>query len=110
MVNYFLSFNKVSFIQTYTFRYKLNITDIKYRFKTDGFKRIMEFLMEMGQLENDPEIIQIHIDTPIPAPTNCNEIVLNYKEFLRVRLTELQASSPVTENLSMSLDEELKIN
>lgn len=96
---------------TYREWYKLNIVDIKYRYKTEGFTKVMGWLNEMGQLENDPEIIQIHIDTPIPAPPNCNEMVLDYKEFLRVRLSELQGTSTVTnENLSMSFDEELKIN
>lgn len=70
----------------------------------------MEHLNAVGQLENDTEIIQIHIDTAIPAPVNCNELVLNYKQFLRQRLTELENPSSLSENLSMCFDEEMQIN
>lgn len=67
-------------------RYKATIGEMKYTLKADKFNLTMQTLINMLEYESDPEILKVHINTSIPAPPYCNEIVLNYKQMCRSRL------------------------
>lgn len=66
--------------------YKATIGEMKYYLKNDEFIFTMEILIELVDMESDEEILEIHINTYIPAPAHCNEIVLNYKQLCRSKL------------------------
>lgn len=89
-------------------RYRRTFSEIRDLLKTDDFKTMIDFLKGMVQLDRDTEIIQIHVNIAIPAPIHCNELVLNYKQILRVRLSELNDQSITSElDQSMSFDDDM---
>lgn len=70
----------------YAVWYKNTIGEMKYLIKNDEFKFTMETLINMIELENDPDILATHINTYIPAPPLLNENVLNYVQMCKSRL------------------------
>lgn len=76
---------------SYTAWYKATIGEMKYTLKTDEFNAVMRTLTNMLGFENDPDILNVHINTAVPAPTFCNDIVLNYKQLCRGKLFECTA-------------------
>lgn len=66
--------------------YKATIGEMKYTLKPDEFNKAMAILINMLELENDTDILNIHINTSVPAPPFCNDIVLNYKQMCRSRV------------------------
>lgn len=73
-------------IGTYAMWYKSTIGEMKYLMKNDEFKFTMETLIDMVEMENDSNTLKTHINTYIPAPPLCNEIVLNYVQMCKSRL------------------------
>lgn len=71
---------------SYAAWYKTTIGEMKYTLKTEEFNATMRTLTNMIDCENDPDILNIHINTAVPAPAFCNGIVLNYKQMCRSRL------------------------
>lgn len=85
---------------------------MKYFLKIDEFRRKMEFLTKLADYESDENILnvrlvvfhdlgwisflkyysnfQIQVNTYMPAPLHCNELVLNYKQLCRSRLLRLK--------------------
>lgn len=74
-------------IGTYAIWYKNTIGEMKYLIKGDEFKFVMETLIDMVEMENDPNILTTHINTYIPAPPLRNESVLNYVLMCKSRLS-----------------------
>ncbi|XP_031631748.1 uncharacterized protein LOC116346008 [Contarinia nasturtii] len=91
--------------------FKDTIGEMKYKLKTNQFTLAMQFLAGMVQMENDTDILDVHINTYIPAAPRCNELVLNYKELCRSRQMHLKnpnadKTAVIDEDVDFFLDDD----
>ncbi|XP_055322193.1 uncharacterized protein LOC129578102 isoform X2 [Sitodiplosis mosellana] len=86
----------VSVFGDYATWFKITIGEMSYKLKSKEFTLVMQLLAGMVQLESDPDILDVHINTSIQAAPRCGQLVMNYKQLCQSRQLHLQ--SPTVEN------------
>lgn len=92
----FSFFNVSSFLRFISLlidRFKNTIGEMKYVLKNAEFNTALTMLAGMVHLETNVDYLDVHINTYIPAPPRCNQLVLNYKELCKSRQAHLQCPS-----------------
>ncbi|XP_059612726.1 uncharacterized protein LOC132259191 [Phlebotomus argentipes] len=74
---------------TYLAWYKATISQMTYKLQPEDFKIILSFLADLARLEEDMDFLDVHINSAVPAPPRCNELVLDFKQLTRIRHCEL---------------------
>jgi hypothetical protein len=86
--------------------YKNTIGEMNYNNVTKNeFEAVLAILTKLVIYENDPKIVQVHLDIAIPPPINCNSLVMEFKQFTRSRLMILRNGQ---ENYERIVDMEIK--
>ncbi|XP_065087948.1 uncharacterized protein LOC135709497 [Ochlerotatus camptorhynchus] len=75
---------------TYAVWYKSTIGEMSYRIKKEQFVRVVELLTRMIGLEEDPELLKVHINISVSTPPKCMELIVAYKQLCRAQLAKLQ--------------------
>lgn len=85
-------------VESYRQWYKYQIAEINYTLKSkDDFQYALKSLTALVPHEQDPEFLQVHMNTPIPAPPYCKVYVNNFREASKKRALDCAGdkSSPV---------------
>uniref|UniRef100_A0A182R338 Fanconi_A_N domain-containing protein n=1 Tax=Anopheles funestus TaxID=62324 RepID=A0A182R338_ANOFN len=85
-----------SIMGSYSVWYKQTIGEMTYSVKKPQFISTMELLTALLPLEQDLELLGVHLTIAISAPAKCNDYVLNYKQLCRAHIAQLRASDSVT--------------
>lgn len=86
---------------SFFYRFKDTIGEMKYILKSNEFIIAMHSLAGMVQMETNPEILDVHIVTYIPAPPRCNQLVINYKQLCTSRKMHLMSAKDNKSKSSM---------
>lgn len=68
---------------TYTEWYKSTIGEMRYNISKEDFIYVIELLTKNLCNETDIDILRVHATVAIPAPPNCNDFVLTFKQLTR---------------------------
>lgn len=82
-----------SYFRDYGTWYKQTISEMRYHQKPDEFRATIKTMVSMIKFENDQDILKIHANTAIPAPTHCSELVVNFKLLSKSLLIDLTADA-----------------
>ncbi|XP_055688426.1 uncharacterized protein LOC129792955 [Lutzomyia longipalpis] len=74
---------------TYLTWYKATVSEMSYKIQPEDFRTILTFLTDLIRVEEDPDFLDVHITSAVPAPPRCNEIVHEFKQISRIRRNEL---------------------
>lgn len=82
---------------TYKNWVKLTFGEMQYNLKSQPkFKQTLESLQSLIFYETDMDILEVHLNTPIKPLRGFNNLVLEYKQQLRVRIASLVTPDPET--------------
>lgn len=91
--------------------YKFQIAEINYTLKSkDDFQYALKTLTATVPLESDPDILRVHIGTPVPAPPYCKCFVTTFKELSKRREIECLSVDPKSESLLVDDDDVIVID
>lgn len=68
---------------TYIDWYKSTIGEMRYNISKEDFIYVIELLTKNLFNETDMDILRVHATVAIPAPPNCNDFVLTFKQLTR---------------------------
>ena len=87
--------------------YKNTIGDMNYYLKKPQFLIVLEHLNYIAKHENDEETLTLCINTYLSPPSQCNKLVLSFKDNCRMRLRKIKRTDDQdSANVTIILDDE----
>lgn len=77
------------------------------KLKKEDFIKVLETLTNLVIYEKDPEIIRVHVNVGINAPSMCSSYVVDFKQYSKSRLSILESSYKEKEAVDLTESERI---